>query len=131
MVAGRAYPDGSVEICVAGHNPPLIVRNGTVKSIPATGVPVGLFKDAEYGVNKFNLGKGDTILLYTDGLTESVSESAEEGEYGEQRIIQQLASTNGEAPKFLIDELINNHKSWLNNSKPTDDVTLLAVKRMK
>jgi sigma-B regulation protein RsbU (phosphoserine phosphatase) len=127
MVIGRAYPDGTIEIAVAGHNPPLLVKNGNVHSIHATGVPVGLFADAEYGVDKFNLVKGDALLLYTDGLTES---SVNEVEYGEQRIIEQLASTNGEAPKALIDELLNNHRNWLKDSKPSDDITVLAVKRM-
>jgi sigma-B regulation protein RsbU (phosphoserine phosphatase) len=127
VVMGKANRDGSVEICVAGHNPPLLVKNGKVQSIPATGVPVGLFCEAEYGVNKFTLGKDDTLLLYTDGLTESVNE---EGEYGEQRVIEQLASSNGSAPKVFIDDLMNNHKTWLNNSKHADDVTVLAVKRM-
>jgi sigma-B regulation protein RsbU (phosphoserine phosphatase) len=130
MVIGRAYPDGTIEIAVAGHNPPLLVRKGNVESIPATGVPVGLFADAEYDVNTFTLYEGDTLLLYTDGLTESVNESADGGEYGEQRIIEQLASTNGEDPKVLIDELIQNHRTWLMDSKPADDVTVLAVKRM-
>ncbi len=131
MVIGRAYPDGTIEIAVAGHNPPLLVRNGDVQSIQATGVPVGLFSDAEYDVNTFTLDKGDTLLLYTDGLTESVNGSAEEGgEYGEARLIEQLAGSNGEAPKVLVDELIHNHKTWLMDSKPADDVTVLAVKRM-
>ena len=127
MVIGRAYADGTIEIAVAGHNPPLLVKNNNVKSISATGVPVGLFSDAEYGVNKFTLDKGDAILLYTDGLTES---SVNEIEYGEQRVIEQLASTNGSAPRVLIDQLINNHRTWLQDSKPSDDVTVLAVKRM-
>ena len=130
MVIGRAYPGGTIEIAVAGHTPPLLVRNGKVQSIHATGVPVGLFAEAEYDVNTFTLDEGDTLLLYTDGLTESVNESAEGGEYGEQRIIEQLANINGEAPKVLIDELIQNHRAWLKDSKPADDVTVLAVKRM-
>ncbi|RPI72601.1 MAG: hypothetical protein EHM47_07950 [Ignavibacteriales bacterium] len=127
MVLGKAYPDGTVEICVAGHNPPLLVKDGNVEGITATGMPVGLFGNAEYGFKKINLGKGDTLLLYTDGLTES---SINETEYGEKRLIEQLAGTNGEASKILVNELINNHSAWLKNSKPSDDLTILAVKRM-
>lgn len=44
--------------------------------------------------------------------------------------MEQLANSNGTASKVFVDELINNHKVWLNNSKPADDVTVLAVKRM-
>ncbi len=127
MVAGKAYADGTIEITVAGHNPPLLVKNGDIESVSATGVPVGLFGETQYGLNKFKLGKGDTLLLYTDGLTES---SINEIEYGEERVIEQLSKSNGEAPKKFVESLINNHKSWLNNSKPIDDITVLAVKRM-
>lgn len=131
MVIGKAYPDGSVEIAVAGHNPPLLVKNDGVQRIQATGMPVGLFSDAEYGVKKFHLNKDDTILLYTDGLTESsIKESGgSTREYGEQRVVEQLAKVNGTAPKYIIDELIQDHKTWLRDSKPSDDVTVLAVKR--
>jgi phosphoserine phosphatase RsbU/P len=127
MVVGKVFPDGTVEVCVAGHNPPLIVLNGKVDCIPATGVPVGLFGDAEYGITKFTLNKGDSFLLYTDGLTES---SNNEIEFGEERVKELLTGFNGSAPKEFIDELINNHKTWLKNSKPSDDLTILAVKRV-
>jgi sigma-B regulation protein RsbU (phosphoserine phosphatase) len=127
LVIGKAFPDGRIEICVAGHNPPLLVKNGIVDSIPANGVPIGLFAETEYTLSKFTLDKDELLLLYTDGLTESL---VEEKEYGEERVIEQIAQTNGEAPKFLIEQLINDHKNWLNNLKPQDDVTVLAVKRM-
>ena len=127
MVIGRAFPDGKIEVAVAGHNPPLLVKNGNVQRIPATGVPVGLFNDAQYSVNSFTLDKSDALLLYTDGLTESI---VNEVEYGEKRVMDHLARTNGEAPKILIDGLVNNHKKWLKDSKQADDITMLAIKRM-
>ncbi len=130
MVIGKASPDGNVEIAVAGHNPPLYLKKDSVQSIQATGVPVGLFCEAEYDVVKFKLDKGGVLLLYTDGLTESFNDAAEPEEFGEKRVIEHLASTNGFAPKVLIEELIKNHKAWLKDSKPIDDVTVLAVKRM-
>ncbi len=131
IVIGKAYPDGTIEVAVAGHNPPLLVKNGSVQQITATGMPVGLFADAEYGVNKFRMDKDDTILLYTDGLTESsIKESTgSNSEYGEQRVVEQLAKVNGTATKHIIDELIRDHKTWLKDSKPSDDVTILVVKR--
>ncbi|MGE5859584.1 MAG: SpoIIE family protein phosphatase [Ignavibacteria bacterium] len=131
IVIGKAYPDGAIEVAVAGHNPPLLLKNGSVHQIPATGMPVGLFADAEYGVNKFRLDKDDTILLYTDGLTESSIKELDglSSEYGEQRVVEQLSKVNGTAPKHIIDELIRDHKTWLKDSRPSDDVTILVVKR--
>ena len=129
LVIGKASPDGTIEIAVAGHNPPLLLKDGKVQSIQATGVPVGLFCDAEYEVNKFKLMRNDTLLLYTDGLTESFNSSNSGEEYGEQRVIDQFAGTSNFATKSLVEEIIQNQKNWLKESSPTDDVTVLAVKR--
>jgi len=126
MVIGKAYSDGTIELCVAGHNPPLLIKNGNVRSIGATGVPVGLFCEAEYTVKKFTLGKGDSLLLYTDGLTESSFNGVE---YGEERVIDQLIKSNGSSSKAFIDILVNDHKSYLRNTRASDDVTILLVKR--
>ena len=126
LVIGKAYPDGTIELCVAGHNPPLLIKNSNVRSIGATGVPVGLFGEAEYTVKNLTLGKGDSLLLYTDGLTES---SVNDIEYGEERVIDQLIKSNGNSSKSFIDNLVNDHKSYLKNSRPADDVTILLVKR--
>ena len=130
MVIGKADKDGTIEVAVAGHNPPLLLKDGKVQSISATGVPVGLFSNAEYEVNKFKLGKNDTLLLYTDGLTESFNTSNGGEEYGEQRVIAQLTETGSRAAKSVIEEIMMNHKNWLQESHQTDDITVLAVKRL-
>jgi len=128
MVLGKAFPDGKIEICIAGHNPPLLLKNGEVNGLNATGMPVGLFSNAQYEVRTIQLQQGDALLLYTDGLTESEVNNIE---YGEDRVINYLASTNGQASKSLINELINDHTQWLSNNKPADDLTVLAIKRME
>ena len=130
MVIGKANPDGAIEVAVAGHNPPLLLKDGKVQSIQATGVPVGLFCEAEYGVNNLKLTKNDALLLYTDGLTESFNSSDGGEEYGEQRVINQLVGSGHLATKSVVEEIIRSQKNWLKESSQTDDVTVLAVKRM-
>ena len=130
MVIGKANPDGAIEVAVAGHNPPLLLKDGKVQSIQATGVPVGLFCEAEYGVNNLKLTKNDALLLYTDGLTESFNSSDGGEEFGEQRIINQLVGSGHLATKSVVEEIIRSQKNWLKESSQTDDVTVLAVKRM-
>ena len=127
MVLGKANSTGEIEICIAGHNPPLLISEGTVTSIKATGVPVGLFCQSEYDIRKINLKKGDSLLIYTDGLTEAI---ADEEEYGEERVKQQLIKSGNLSSNKLINELIKDHKNFVKESPKFDDVTVMVIKRM-
>jgi phosphoserine phosphatase RsbU/P len=127
MVVGKAYPQGKLDISVAGHNPPLIVKNGNVIAISATGIPVGMFDGTDYGVENFFLERGDALLLYTDGLTEATNNGTE---YGEQRIMNQLATLGKLNSRELIKSLLFEHKTYLQNSAAADDVTMAVLKRL-
>ena len=127
MVLGKVNSTGEIEICIAGHNPPLLLREGIVTSMNATGVPVGLFCQSEYDISKINLKKGESLLIYTDGLTEAI---ANDEEYGEERVKQQLIKSGNLSSKKIIDELINDHANFIKESPRLDDVTIMVIKRM-
>ena len=127
MVLGKANSDGEIEICIAGHNPPLLISEGTVTSINATGVPVGLFCQSEYDIKKFNLKKGDSLLIYTDGLTEATANGEE---YGEERLKVKLMKSENFSSKKLIEELIEDHKNFIKDSPKFDDITVMVIKRV-
>jgi sigma-B regulation protein RsbU (phosphoserine phosphatase) len=126
MVFGKAYNDGKVELCIAGHNPPLLIQDGKVQTIIATGVPVGLFCESEYELSSINLFKGDSLILYTDGLTEA---SINEIEYGEERLKQLLEKSIGLNAKSLLNSIINDQKSFIKNSPLFDDVTVSVISK--
>src|SRR6266404_7771171 len=71
LVCGRAAASGEVEICNAGHCAPLLLQDKGVRSIPATGLPVGMFCQERYAVKDFQMNQGDRLFLYTDGLSEA------------------------------------------------------------
>jgi len=127
MVVGRVVPDGTIEICVAGHNPPLIVKGGKVTPIGATGVPVGLFCNAEYEVKKIKFNKNDFLFLYTDGLSEA---SASEIEYGADRIIEHLAVVNGLNAKEIVTDALVKQQFFLGHTKYDDDITVAAIRKI-
>ncbi len=127
MVLGRVVPDGTLEICVAGHNPPLIVKDGKVTSIGATGIPVGVLCSAEYDVKRFKLNKNDFLFLYTDGLSEA---SVNETEYGTDRIIEHLAEVNGLSAKEIITDVLLKQQTFLGNTKLEDDITVAAIRKI-
>ncbi len=127
MVVGRVVPDGTVEICVAGHNPPLIVKDGIVTPIGATGIPVGMFCNAEYEVERFKLSKNDFLFLYTDGLSEA---TVNEAEYGTGRIIEHLAELNGSSAKEIITKALVKQQTFLGSTKLEDDITVAAIRKV-
>lgn len=126
MVFGKANQTGEVEICIAGHNPPLVFKKGKVSSLNATGIPVGLFCQSEYELININLQKDDSLILYTDGLTEA---SFNEIEYGEERLRAQLLKSGSHSARNIIDDLLNDHKNFLKDSPRFDDVTIAIMKK--
>jgi sigma-B regulation protein RsbU (phosphoserine phosphatase) len=124
MVFGKANKHGNVDLCVAGHNPPLLLKDGEVISINATGIPVGLFCQSEYELVNIDLSKGNSLILYTDGLTEA---SINEVEYGEERLKQLLQKSKGLPAKSLLDSIINDQKSYIKNSPLFDDITVSVI----
>ena len=127
MVFGKANKDGQVELCIAGHNPPLLIHGGKVHTINATGVPVGLFCESEYELSDIKLRDGDSLILYTDGLTEA---SVNEIEYGEERLKLLLEKSMESSAKSLLNSIINDQKKFLNNVPLYDDITIsVLVKR--
>jgi len=127
IVVGRVVPDGTIEMCVAGHNPPLIVKDGKVTPVGATGVPVGLFCSADYDVERFKLNKNDFLFLYTDGLSEA---SVNETEYGTDRIIEHIAELNGKSANEIITHALLKQETFLGNMKLEDDITVAAIRKL-
>jgi sigma-B regulation protein RsbU (phosphoserine phosphatase) len=126
MVFGKADPSGEIEICNAGHNPPFLLSDGNIKPIIATGIPIGLFGETVYTVEKFVLKKGDSLLLYTDGLTESMADGIE---YGEARVTDLLRKNGSLSAGMLVELFLKDSKQYSGNSLPTDDLTILAIKK--
>ncbi len=123
----KAASNGELEICNAGHLPPLLVKNGAIQKINATGVPVGLFCNTEYSVNSFVLEKGDTLLLYSDGLTETFFN---EEEYGMQRLTENLGKNYLLEPKELVNNLLKDVNDFAAGAARRDDLTIMAIKKL-
>ena len=127
MVFGKGSPDGQIEFCIAGHNPPLLLQEKGITKIKATGVPVGLFCGSEYEVSSYTLQPGNTILIYTDGLTESFSN---ETEFGEERLIESFQQLENNSPDLLLDSLFKAHSNFMQTEKPSDDITVAVLKKV-
>jgi sigma-B regulation protein RsbU (phosphoserine phosphatase) len=127
LVCGRALPGGEVELCNAGHLPPRLLTGGGLQAISTTGLPVGAFYSTDFASLRVALAPGDTLVLYTDGLTEARDESGRE--YGEERLDTVLRHC-GQAPAAeLIAACRADLAAHLGGARLTDDLTLLALRR--
>jgi phosphoserine phosphatase RsbU/P len=129
LVCGRLAADGTAEICNAGHCSPLVVCAGEVATVESTSVPVGLFCVGDYPVTRLHLSPGDTLLLYTDGVTEAFNRDDEE--YGTGRLSAALAAHALEAPAVLVDACLRDVHAFRAGARRTDDVTIMAVRRTR
>jgi len=126
LVYGRANTDGSVEICNAGHLPPLLIQADKISRINATGLPVGVFCSESFSVSKMQMQKGDTLLLYTDGLSETLDSFG--NEYGMDRLSRLMNENKNSSPDGLI-RICREELNAFAAKLPTDDLTIMAIRR--
>jgi sigma-B regulation protein RsbU (phosphoserine phosphatase) len=127
LVVGRAARDGSVEFVSAGHLPLLHVHGDGATPRDSTGVPLGMFRNTRFPVQRLTLAHGDTLFLYTDGLTEAQNRAG--AEYGLHRIRTLAARHTGIEPAGLISKCLEDLLGFAEGLKGVDDLTLLAVQR--
>jgi phosphoserine phosphatase RsbU/P len=127
LVVGRASRDGSVELVSAGHLPVLHLSGAETRSQGATGVPLGMFTNASFPVIRFSIAFGETLLIYTDGMTEARNPGGEE--YGMQRVKAAANAQRGRAPADLLSHCLSDLGIFTAGTRQTDDLTVLAVQR--
>lgn len=127
LVCGRARPSGAIELCNAGHCPPLLIANGEVTGIDATGLPIGIFCREQYAAREVQLQPGDSLLLYTDGLTES--RSPYDAEYGADRLSRVAGARHSLTPQALTAACIDDARSFRGGRPKPDDLTVMAIQR--
>ena len=112
----------------AGHNFPLLRhgRKGEWEWLnKKCGVFLGTYETAKYRQRTLTLQSGDELLLYTDGVNEAFS--ADEVEYGNERLESFLANHSDNRPKELVDSLRSDVGAWAEGAEQSDDITILAV----
>jgi sigma-B regulation protein RsbU (phosphoserine phosphatase) len=127
LVCGRASQSGEVEICNAGHCPPLVFPDGARRRVEASGLPLGLFAAGEYSVHTLRLRPNQGLLLYTDGLTEATNTADEE--FGADRLSDFL-DRNSHLPGPEVVRACRRTLLEFTGIAPTkDDVTIMVVRR--
>lgn len=126
LVCGKASENGEVELCNAGHLPPLLIRDGGCVALDSTGLPVGMFSDEQFATSKLQLAPGDALLLYTDGVTETHDLAG--AEYGAERLVQSLSAPRPAQPAELINTCVSSLNDFRRGGNKADDLTIMALK---
>ena len=113
----------------AGHNPPLLVRSDCSQEyLTRTGVALGAAENMEYGQRTIPLGNEDSLLFYTDGLTESYNIDGDF--YGEEQLENALKENQCSSANELANIVERSLLEFVGDMPPADDLTMLVLRRL-
>ena len=111
----------------AGHNPPILLRKGTIKQLELGGIPLALFENANYGLHEIGLSVSDTVVMYTDGVTEAMNIQGEL--FGSERLEAVIKQTSNASSEELVEHIIKSVREFTAGAPQSDDITLLILHR--
>lgn len=118
---------GEVEFINAGHNPPLLCSHGNVSWIRTKpGLVLAAFDSVRYKSGSFHMDPGDTLFLYTDGVTEACD--ANDTLFGEERLYRSLCDLKDAAPEEICGRIKKDVDAFASNRVQFDDITMLCLK---
>jgi serine phosphatase RsbU (regulator of sigma subunit) len=128
LILGHLSKDhGAVSICNAGHPPALLNRRGKVEQIAATGFPMGMFPNQKFSVADLNLERGDSLLLYTDGVPDARNQFNEE--YGMCRLIDFAGGCSSFASEELVANCLAEVSKFRQGNPRFDDISIMGIRR--
>ncbi len=118
---------GVVRFLNAGHNPPFLLRVGGVEIVPGASRPLGMLPEAGCAEGRIELGPGDLLAVYSDGLSEARDE---EGlEFGEERLREILIGARGLAVETVGERILEQARGFVGDKPSYDDLSLLLIRR--
>ncbi|CAK7044476.1 MAG: Phosphoserine phosphatase RsbU [Parabacteroides distasonis] len=118
---------GDVVYCNGGHNRPVWIRkNGEVSLLAATGdMALGVVPELAYKEQSLKLEAGDSLFLYTDGITEAMNPRNEQ--YGDIRLLEACSAARNQSPQSMVDGISGSVRSFADGVAQSDDITMLAL----
>jgi sigma-B regulation protein RsbU (phosphoserine phosphatase) len=120
---------GELIFCNAGHNPPLIVRaGGQWEQLKGGGPVLGILPTVEYREFRAGLEPGDSLVVYSDGVTEAVNPEGEEFEI--ERLATTVLNHRTESAQAIVDEVNSAVTEYTAGAPQSDDITLIVARRV-
>jgi serine phosphatase RsbU (regulator of sigma subunit) len=119
---------GELSCINSGHNPPLLIdKKKKIRRLESSGLCLGMFPDAQYKTEKVKLNPGDTLVLYTDGITES--RNAKNEEFMEKGVIEVCQKLLNKPPLEIMDRLYEKVQTFTAGQEQMDDMTIVIIQR--
>lgn len=112
----------------AGHNPPLLLRNGEAATWMAgeKGIALGVVPDVSIASTSIGLRPGDLLVLYTDGVTEAFNEA--QVDFGEDRFRDCITRNQERPAREILEALLEEIQAFAGTAPQSDDITLVVVR---
>jgi sigma-B regulation protein RsbU (phosphoserine phosphatase) len=120
---------GELAYCNAGHNPPYCISDGALATLDeGKGIILGVRPQATYQTGTLTLGPGEALYLFSDGVTEA--HDAASTLFSEERLEAVLRAAAGQRSHAVVDAVSDALKSFVGAAPPSDDITMLALRRV-
>jgi steroid delta-isomerase-like uncharacterized protein len=126
LVFGVLSSDGRFVYSNAGHVPPALFHRDGVRRLPAGGPILGAFPDAAFAEETLQLAPGDTLLIFSDGVTEA--RNSNEEEFGEDRPIACARERRADSPLGILDGLLGAVREFCGSAPQVDDITAVVTR---
>lgn len=119
--------DRTLQYVNAGHNPPLLLRDGKIKKLEKGGIILGVMKTfSPYESEIVRLKKDDVIILFTDGITEAKNKADEE--FSDEKLEEAVPGFTGNNAEQILKSIKEEVQSFVNGAVQSDDMTLVVLK---
>ena len=124
------FTTGAIRYCNAGHNPPILIQNGQAKYLDTDpSLLLGVELSAKYTTHELTLEPGDTLFLYTDGLTEA--ENARKEVFGDDQALETATRFSSQTAEQQIEQMHQAVHVFVNHAEQSDDLTMLAIRYVR
>jgi serine phosphatase RsbU (regulator of sigma subunit) len=127
---------GTLTYCNAGHSPPYLCRmqdasnpggRPVVEALPRTGMSLGIARDVAWERRAVRIAPGDTLILYTDGLTDA--QDPRQRPFGEERLLATVRAQSGRSAQSIQEAMMAQVREFMDDAPQVDDITLVTLVR--
>ncbi|MDO8841534.1 PP2C family protein-serine/threonine phosphatase, partial [Methanocalculus sp.] len=121
--------EGTLTYVNAGHNPPIVFRrrNGSIEELMPTGIALGAVEKMHFFSEKIAVESGDIIVMYTDGITESINTIGED--FGEDRLRMIISENAHLTAHALLEKILDAVSTFSSGLPQFDDITLMVIRK--
>lgn len=130
MILGFLDPETfHIDYAQGGHNPPLLIASGSTPCFePPGGQPIGVFPDASFGLRSIQLNPGDVFLIYTDGVTEAMNQQHQQ--FTDDRLLDIFRPSTDDSAMEVTRRVVDSVHAFVQDAEQSDDITVMAIKRL-